>query len=207
MRGTRWLCGVLFATLAFAGETMNVSVCPLGRVSAKAVTGAEAEAVTLFRGIDVEIVWKGCEEAPIGQEAADQHWFTVRLRDDGPAVEAETPSTDMLGAAFFSDNGGYVADVYYREIQTLSSRKAIEPSTLLAYVMAHELGHLLLGPEHSPSGIMRAAWDNKDLEAVRMGWLQFGRAEIARIHRVLQQSTLHEAAHNDGGRPPVSSLP
>jgi hypothetical protein len=186
--GTRWFCGVLFATLTFAGETMNVSVCPVGRVGAKAVAGAEAEAAALFRGVDVEIVWRNCEEAPIGQEASDQHWFTMRLRDDGPAVEPEVPSTDTLGEAFFSDSGGYVADVYYRETRKLASRTAIEPAILLAYVMAHELGHLLLGPAHSPSGIMRAAWDDRDLEAIRMGWLQFGRAEIARIHKVLQSS-------------------
>jgi len=186
--GTMWFCGILFATLAFAGETMNVSVCPVGRVSAKAVAGAEAESAALFRGIDVEIVWRNCEEAPIGQEAADQHWFTVRLRDDGPAVGSEVPSTDMLGEAFFSDHGGYVADVYYREIQALASSRTIEPVALLSYVMAHELGHLLLGPAHSPSGIMRAAWDGRDLDAIRMGWLQFGRAEIARIHKVLQSS-------------------
>jgi len=174
--GMKWFCGALFATLAFGGETMNVSVCPVGRASAKAVAGAETEAAALFRGIDVEIVWRNCEEAPIGQEAADQHWFTLRLRDDGPAVRSETASTDMLGEAFFSDTGGYVADVYYSEIRTLASSKTIEPMALLAYVMAHELGHLLL------------AWEDKDLESIRMGWLQFGRAEIARIHRVLQTS-------------------
>jgi len=195
MRGVKWFCGVAFATLAFAGETMNVSVCPLGRVSAKAVTSAEAEAAALFRDINVEIIWKSCEEAPIGQEAADQHWFTMRLRDDEPAVESETPSTDMLGEAFFSESGGYVADVYYREIQSLSSRRAVETATLLSYVMAHELGHLLLGPAHSPSGIMRASWDSRDLDAIRMGWLQFCRTEIARIHKVLQGS-FRETAHN-----------
>jgi len=184
--GMKWLCGVVFATLAFAGEPMNVSVCPMGRASARAVAGAEAEAAALFRGIDVDIVWKNCEEAPIGQEAADRHWFTVRLRDDDPAVRSEVASTDMLGEAFFSDSGGYVADVYFGEIRTLASSKTIDPISLLAYVMAHELGHLLLGPDHSPNGIMRASWDNRDLDAIRMGLLQFGRAEIARIHKVLQ---------------------
>jgi len=188
MRVPKWVCVLFLAPLALAAETMDVSVCPMGRVNPKDVAAARTQAAALFAAMGVEIVWRDCEAAPIGVAATQQHWFTVRLRDDGPAVRSEIASADTLGEAFFSDEGGYVADVYYHEILTLAARKGIDEAPLLAYVMAHELGHLLLGPAHAPCGIMRASWDRNDLDAVRMGWLQFGPSEIARIHKVLQRT-------------------
>jgi hypothetical protein len=166
----------------------------MGRLSKNVMAGAEAEAAALFHSMDIEIVWARCEAAPIGEEAAQQHWFTIRLRDGGPVVTGPA-SLDTLGEAFFSDDqGSYVADVYYQASQALASRQQVEPAALLGYVMAHELGHLLLGPGHAPNGIMRAAWDSKDLEAIRYGSLKFTGAESARIHKVLQDTVSRTAS-------------
>jgi hypothetical protein len=53
---------------------------------------------------------------------------------------------------------------------------------VLAYVMAHEMGHLLLPPgAHSPSGIMRPDWDGDDLRHIASGSLQFTPAQANAI--------------------------
>ena len=39
--------------------------------------------------------------------------------------------------------------------------------------MVHELGHLLIGAGHRPTGIMRAAWSKGELEAIRQRHLKF----------------------------------
>jgi hypothetical protein len=170
-----------------AGERMRVSVCTMGRLSENVVVGAKAEVAALFHSMDVEIMWEKCEAGPIGEEAEQQHWFTIRLRDGGPVVVSGSASLNTLGEAFLADDQtGYVADVYYRESQALASRKQVEPVAMLGCVIAHELGHLLLGPGHAPNGIMHAAWDSRDLEAIRFGSLKFTPAESARIRRVLQ---------------------
>jgi len=56
-------------------------------------------------------------------------------------------------------------------------------------VVAHELGHLLLGPGHSADSIMSAAWNGKTLEAVRKRWLTFNQSQRAAIHRELHVRT------------------
>ena len=76
--------------------------------------------------------------------------------------------------------------MYYQAVQTLGTTKQIELTPLLGYVIAHELGHLLLGPGHAPNGVMRAVWSPMDLGAIRRGCLRFGPAEAARMRSVLQ---------------------
>jgi hypothetical protein len=47
-------------------------------------------------------------------------------------------------------------------------------ATLLGDLMAHELGHLLLGPRsHSPRGIMCAIWGTQELRNAAQGALLF----------------------------------
>jgi hypothetical protein len=189
MRAAAWVCAVLSAAPILASERMNVSVCPLGRLRDSAVVGAEAAAAGLFHSMDIDIVWARCDAGPVGEEATRQHWFTIRLRDDRPPGAPTSASLDTLGEAFFSDDqAGYLAEVYYRAGQDLASSEQMAPSALLGCVMAHELGHLLLGPGHAPGGIMRAGWNATDLDAIRRGSLKFNAAESARIRQKLQDS-------------------
>jgi hypothetical protein len=51
---------------------------------------------------------------------------------------------------------------------------------VLAHVMAHEVGHLLLGPGgHGEKGIMRATWSRVELKGTQNGSLRFTVAEVA----------------------------
>jgi hypothetical protein len=53
---------------------------------------------------------------------------------------------------------------------------------VLAYAMAHEMGHLLLPyPAHSTNGIMRAEWDGDDLRHIANGSMLFTPAQTALI--------------------------
>jgi hypothetical protein len=180
---------MLAATPLLAAEHMTVSVCTLGHLSESALARAEAEASTLFHPVDVEISWAKCEDAPVGEEAAQQHWFTVRMCGD-PLVGSPGPaSLDTLGEAFISDDqSGYLVEVYYKAAQTLASREEVDSGTLLGCVMAHEIGHLLLGPGHAPDGVMRALWDARDMDGIRKGWLKFRPDEGVRIRKALRNS-------------------
>lgn len=182
-----WICVVLFATTVSASERMTVSICTRGSLDQKVVAGAEAAAAALFRSIDIEIVWAKCEIGLEGDAAARQHWFTVRLRDGKPFITPGPAALDTLGEAFLPvESAGYIADVYYQVVQALATAKQVEFTPLSGYVIAHELGHLLLGPGHAATGVMRAAWDLRDLEAIRRGRLKFTPAEGARMRNVLQ---------------------
>ena len=61
----------------------------------------------------------------------------------------------------------------------------VDLSTMLAYVIAHEIGHLLLpGNAHSPTGVMQAGWDKALVHDAARGSLTFTEAQAARIRGV-----------------------
>ena len=64
-----------------------------------------------------------------------------------------------------------------------------DSGVLLGFVMAHELGHLLLGAGHTPNGVMQAAWSQKQMDALRQRWLRFTEEGAARIRRALEART------------------
>jgi hypothetical protein len=53
---------------------------------------------------------------------------------------------------------------------------------MLAYVIAHEIGHLLMpGNVHSLTGVMQAGWDTALVRDAARGSLTFTEAQAARI--------------------------
>jgi hypothetical protein len=77
---------------------------------------------------------------------------------------------DVPGTAYPDEKGaGYFAYVFYDRIQELAQRRRLGHA-LLADVMAHEIGHLLLGStSHFASGIMCAHWNYEKLRKVSEG--------------------------------------
>jgi hypothetical protein len=56
------------------------------------------------------------------------------------------------------DDRGWLASVFADRIAAGAERAGLAPRQLLGLVMAHEVGHLLLGEAHSPTGLMSARW-------------------------------------------------
>ena len=84
----------------------------------------------------------------------------------------------VMGMAFAEGGmAGTMADAYYGAIEQFARAHLADPAEVLGYVVAHELGHLLLGPGHSAGSIMTAAWDGKTLAAARQRWLTFSQAQ------------------------------
>ena len=73
------------------------------------------------------------------------------------------------------NGGGPFADVFFDRFKTLRSEnvRPVEAS-MLGHVMAHEIGHLLLGSNaHSRHGIMQARWKRDQLRSIATGGLLF----------------------------------
>jgi hypothetical protein len=56
---------------------------------------------------------------------------------------------------------------------------------LMAYAATHEIGHLLLGPNHTSSGIMRAVWGKTEYRDMAQRWLGFSAAEQQALPRAI----------------------
>ena len=80
------------------------------------------------------------------------------------------PLGDALGSANVTHR---FASVYAAEIRKYADQNGLSEGTLTAYAMAHEIGHLLLGESHAPSGLMRAAWGKNEFRQMAQRWLDF----------------------------------
>jgi hypothetical protein len=59
-------------------------------------------------------------------------------------------------------NHGWLATVFSDRIDGAATRVGVDPGTLIGRVIAHEVGHLLLGTGyHGQSGVMRADWPER----------------------------------------------
>jgi hypothetical protein len=79
---------------------------------------------------------------------------------------------------------GKLATVFPDRVRRLTARLPLDTGVLLGRVVAHELGHLLLGSmAHSGSGLMRASWPLLRLRANdHRDWL-FSAADADRLRR------------------------
>jgi len=82
---------------------------------------------------------------------------------------AGTPGRLPLGDAFVDEAGlGVLATAYVDRIARVAESAGSDQRVLLGRVLAHEIGHLLLGTnEHGGRGLMRAAWSRDDLRRGR----------------------------------------
>jgi hypothetical protein len=93
---------------------------------------------------------------------------------------------ETMGMAYVSPEGRPTyADVYVDAVLKFAASHDATADDVLGYAIAHELGHLLLGPRHAPTGLMSGMWRADDVQAMRRRALHFTITERAAIHRDL----------------------
>jgi hypothetical protein len=81
----------------------------------------------------------------------------------GTAAHAANWRREPLGQSVVNDPAGTYAVIYLESVKRQARAANLPWTTLAAYASAHEIGHLLLGADHSPTGVMKASWDAKDM--------------------------------------------
>jgi hypothetical protein len=105
--------------------------------------------------------------------------FTVQIVTS--ALGYARASSPVMGVAMRTP-GGNAAQIFFNQVQHFARTYHVDVSTLLAYVIAHEIGHRLLPRmPHSATGLMRADWDNAMVREATAGTLTFTDAQIKRI--------------------------
>ena len=149
----------------------EVLVC-LERIAQASTTTtyfAQSEASKLLARAAVHVEWihgSACQSS-----AAIQVHLTI-----------QTPDNLLPGAlAFCQPTARDDIRVLYDRVQAMVS-PAHEPH-LLAYVLAHEIGHILEGTaRHSGTGIMKAQWTPEDYSNIASGKLTFASEDIELVH-------------------------
>lgn len=106
---------------------------------------------------------------------------------DAPAFNAAV-NPDAFGLTYVvtATDRGWLATVFADRIERAAMRAGVATGTLLGRVMAHELGHLLLGSGyHGPAGLMRAEWPDATLPRTGADW-RFSISEAARMHHAIE---------------------
>jgi hypothetical protein len=152
----------------------------------QALTDAEDEATRIYQKAGISILWMSCKSSRTDAQP------DLRCQDPPSAMHlnmrivphAPTSSDGILGVAFLSSEGnGAYSDVFYDAVEKVDQDWHIGLVRVVAHVMAHELGHLILGSNgHSPHGIMCPRWHGNELHLACMGALLFSE-EQARLMR------------------------
>jgi hypothetical protein len=151
----------------------------------RALLKAQQEAARIFKKAGIEARLINCKTLKPGQTPdpscllpmSPTH-LSLRIVPWKPPLEDSS-----FGVAFLSNSStSTYSDVFYPLIDDLCRDFEANRSLVLGDVMAHEIGHLLLGHAHSLAGIMRPKWRSQELEQVAHGTLLFT-ADQARIIR------------------------
>jgi hypothetical protein len=148
-----------------------ISVYDYAHVSPKLLVAAEEDARRIFLQAGVDTVWTPCLPKPEKIEAANCYsvnatHLTLKILPRAISAQARDRS-DVLGTALLDGQGvGYYSYVFYEAVQRIADERKLGHA-MLGDVLAHEIGHLLLGSNsHSVSGIMSAHWYGEELRRI-----------------------------------------
>jgi hypothetical protein len=74
--------------------------------------------------------------------------------------------------------------VFWDRIEELAQTSGLT-DVILGHAIAHEIGHLLMGAEHSQVGLMRPRWDKGDIRTAARGRLRFTPAQAEALRGVV----------------------
>ena len=183
---------VATAVAACAGEMPSrVSVLVNNyAVPARTLRLAEMAAANVFRRARIEVTWADCDfsaEHPAKcralEEIKDPLDLFVNLLPRAMADALAMPP-DRLGGVV-----QHRAFILYHRVEQAAEETAsarIPISMVLGYVMAHELGHMILGDDrHASEGVMRPAFRASDCLLTRKAKCLFTEEQAERMRAQL----------------------
>jgi hypothetical protein len=172
---------------------MRILVISNSRVDDKTLSSALRKAEVIFHDAGVRVTWIRCpgDAQPVyPPECRSDDVRTLFLR-----IVRQPPrgylGRDAMGVALTAGQESTYATVFHDRVLAMvpRSKPGLE-GMILGHVIAHELGHLLLGTTaHASFGLMAAALSSAQLERAPCGLLEFSPAEAATIRaEVLRRS-------------------
>jgi hypothetical protein len=188
--GLASLFTVVVGLWGFAPQLSAVSLQPVlsirlrsynyAGVNNRTLERAQRDVSDIFKAIGVTAVW-------VTDDKPDLRIFIVEKTADAAAS-----SGDVFGFTPRAPDGTHAGRAYvlYGRVQEFIRDSEpwryppLSPTRVLAYFIAHELGHLLLPPNsHSPMGIMRDRWRDNDFKLMASASLFFTAAEANLIRK------------------------
>ena len=170
------LTSVMGSAAAFVqNPQVTVSVFSDVQIPSDVLLRAEQRAGKIFAQAGLELLWIDCTPASASGSNCKRTYgatdFVLRITSHVAAATSDA----AFGVAFLGADGrGRYADVFWPKAQEFNAKWSIDLDRILGCVIAHEMGHLLLGlNSHSISGVMRAHWGSNELRQINRGNLLF----------------------------------
>jgi len=192
---TAGLMALMLSTGARAESplALTVRLYNAAGVSDAEMVAARGAAGSILRDIWPDVAFRYCgprvsSEHPIDpcDDALKPSEVVVRVIN-APAFKT-TLHPDAYGVTYVvkETNRGWLATVFPDRIDQAASRVGMDRGTLLGLVIAHEVGHLLLGTSyHGATGLMVAEWPDALLAARKGDAWRFSAFEAAAMRHVL----------------------
>jgi hypothetical protein len=181
------------ATGATAAEQQRVVVRTYDTtgLSAEDFERAATTVREIFEQADVALQWRNC---PPTQTAAATDTCSDALGPDDiilrlaarPTPGRRVPDRSALGSILHTGTRrGTLMTVFVDRVHATAREAAVDRNVLLGRVIAHEIGHLLLGTAHAREGLMRARWTLDSLRRDVPGDWRFSTREAFEMHKVM----------------------
>jgi hypothetical protein len=150
--------------------TVKVHVTDYAKLSAKELATAEAQATAAYRMVGLDLIWSS---VPPGPEAGDPsvspsievHVVIVPRDMADKKCHAQGLGDSVMGTAIngATEARGRIAYIFYHRIERIAVSQQAPIARGLGHVMAHEVGHLLIGENsHSDEGLMQPNWNPRE---------------------------------------------
>ena len=196
------LCLMLSSALSAWAESREASASPeavitvrvynYAGVPSKTLASAKREATWIFRRAGIGLDWQDCAltadeliENPACEAVKGPTVVSLRILPRTMAARLHAGTT-AFGITFYPEGDGFPAttNVFYERVTLLAALGVSYEAVTLGHVMAHELGHVLLGSgSHSRAGIMHVPWQAKDLRAAALSQFSFSAREAKQMRK------------------------
>ncbi len=167
---------------------ITIRIHDYSRVQPTVLRQATQAAGDILREIGVMAVWIECGAEPEVRNAdCDRPLtptdFLVSLIPRSMSRRLRVRNGTLgLAAEPVGEGFGFFASIFYDDAEELAHRHQLEIGQLLATLITHEVGHLLLGTNsHSTRGLMSAFWSAGELRIADQRNLTFSTGEMRRI--------------------------
>lgn len=182
------LLGFVLSTSSWAGDR-SITICLAPSLDVEydqILAQAKGYATRLYRSIGVDLRWKttcSTTELETPGTLSEPNLSTI-----GVEWAATAPLTLQAGARASArpfQTTGIRVILYQDRIMPLLQERP-RGSAVLGHVLAHEIGHVLLGhTAHGRKGLMQPAWSNLEQSAMRRTPMAFTSEEAESIRRRL----------------------
>jgi hypothetical protein len=159
--------------------SIEILVLNHANVPATDLLQAQKQAGRIYADAGIDVVW-------VEPQAESDR---IRLIVSVTAIAPRKPT--VLGFAARSHHPhGSASFAFFGRVEAFARAHNADVAQVLAYVIAHEIGHQLLSfDSHSDDGIMRAVWKRADMAPAKQDRMKFSDEQAKYIRHTLSVAT------------------